>query len=623
MTKQGFILYVKKIIPNFIYLITKFAGMKLLLIILTMGLIIKMNSSKDIEILYNLSMKNPSSHYFEVGINFKGLDKSKIDLVLPVWRPGRYLIFDFASGVRDFNAVDSKGKKLIWKKTDKTTWQINTESVNEVNITYLVYAEEFQSRTRGLDTTHGFVNGTAVFMFCPDYRSHPIELKVEKYENWHVTTGLQTVDNDPYRFSAPNYDYFSDCPLEIGTQKDFDFEVDGRKHVISFYGNAGYLEKKLIDDFTRIIKKNYEFWGKVPYDRYVFIVHCTPESSGGTEHINSTVVGVKPAAFETEEGYKSFLRLISHEFFHTWNVKQLKPAGLTPFNFTKENYTSELWIAEGGTSYYDGLMLLRTGQMNLDDFYKEITKGIDDERRRPGYRVQSVAESSFDAWVKFWRRTPDAFSSESDYYLKGSYVCLILDLEIRNSSNGKHSLDDVFKAMFERYPLDVKGYTNENFRSVCEEFAAKELKEFFGDYVTGTKPIEWEKFLGYAGLELNRNDTAIVPVVGIVTSKKGDRIIIDEVLTGSSGEKAGLIAGDEIIAFNGLRLPYEDMEKSIKELKTGDKVKLTSFRNDRILEFTLELKERKLSDYSISQKKNPTNLQKEILTDWLEISGWE
>lgn len=593
--------------------------MKYLILILTIGLIVNMSSSKDVSILYNLAVKNPSNHYFDIGIIFKGLkaEEKTIDLVLPVWRPGRYLIFDFASGVQDFSAFDSKGNKLKWHKTDKTTWRLETASNSEIRIAYRVYADEFQTRTRGLDDTHGFVNGTAVFMFSPKYRDNPLELQVEKYNNWHITTGLENSEGDAYRFRAPNYDYFSDCPLEFGTQKDNEFDVDGKKHVISFYGAANYNEQRMINDFAKIIRENYRFWGKMPYERYVFIVHCTPASGGGTEHINSTVVGVKPAAFDTEDGYESFLRLISHEFFHTWNVKQLKPKGLTPFDFTKENYTSELWIAEGGTSYYDGLMLVRTGQMKKEEFYKEITRGVEDERRRPGNRVQSVAESSFDAWVKFWRRTPNAFNSESDYYAKGSYVCLVLDLEIRNASEGKYSLDDAFKEMYERFPLDVKGYTNDDFRKVCEEFAGKKLSWFFDDYVTGTKPIEWERFLGYAGLELKSDDSTIVPVVGLITSKKGDKILVEQVLTGSSSEKAGIMSGDEIIAFNGSRLSYEEMENRIKKLKTGDRVKLTAFRNDRMMEFSLTLEEKKLANYYLKENERPSGLQKKIFTDWL------
>src|SRR4030095_8610771 len=558
--------------------------MKLFLLTLLTGLIFKMNNAQSPQVHYKLAMPDPSSHYFKVEISFKGLPNSDnyIDLKLPVWRPGRYFVFDFASGVQEFTPTGAAGSDLKFYKTDKSTWRVETGSNSKIRVNYKVYANDFASRTRGLDESHAFVNCAAVFMYSEKYRYNPLILKVLPFADWHVTTGLDNTGSDPNEFSAPGYDHFADCPLEIGTQTDFEFMVDGKKHVISFYGEANYTRDTLINDFTKIIRKNYEFWRSVPYKKYYFIVHCTPQSGGGTEHVNSTVVGVKPSAFDTPGGYESFLRLISHEFFHTWNVKQLKPKGLTPYDYSKEHYTSELWIAEGGTSYYDGLMLVRTHQMAVDEFYNEITRGAAEERRRPGNKIQSVSESSFDAWVKFWRRNPNAYESESDYYSKGSYVSLILDLEIRNLSKNKHSLDDVFREMYETFPLDKKGYTNEDFMKSCEGFAGTSLKGFFDDYVYGTKPIEWEKYLGFAGLELKTSRDTVVPIVGLKTSKKDDKIIVDEVIDSSSAKSAGMTEGDEIIAYNGERLSYEDMEKRIKELIAGDKVSISVFRNNKL-----------------------------------------
>ncbi|MCI0448964.1 MAG: PDZ domain-containing protein [Chlorobi bacterium] len=580
-----------------------------------------MTNAQNVSVNYSLAMPKPSTHYFEVEIFFDGFAKEdkSIDLTLPVWRPGRYLIFDFASGVQDFEVYSGSSNPLKWFKTDKSTWRVETNSSTKISVKYKVFANEFSLRTRGLDDNHGFVNGTSVFMYSEKYRKNPLTLKVMPYNGWHVTTGLDNTEDNLNEFTAPDYDYLADCPLEIGTQTDFDFDVEGRKHIISIYGEAKYDRQRLIDDFTKIIKKNYDFWGNVPYEKYVFIIHINPHTGGGTEHINSTVLAIRPQSFETEAGYAGILRLVSHEFFHTWNVKQLKPKGLTPYDYSKENYTSELWIAEGGTSYYDGLMLVRTGQMKAEDFYKEVARGVEDERRRPGNRIQSVAESSFDAWVKFWKRTPNAYNSESDYYGKGSYVCLVLDLEIRNASKNRHSLDDVFKAMYERFPLDVKGYTNEDFQKTSEEFAGVSLQQFFDDYVYGTKPIEWEKYLSYAGLKLKSDDSTVVPVVGIKASRQGGKIIIDEIITSSSAENAGLMSGDEIIAYDGSRLSYEDMEKRIKVLKAGDKVKLTIFRADNLKEFTLILEEKKLANYYLWKTENPNALQKEIYEDWLEV----
>lgn len=571
------------------------------------------------KIHYTIDIKDPESHYLRIKTDFNELDfdNEYTDLVLPVWRSGRYLVFDFASGLRGFAAAADNSEKLKWEKIDKCTWRIYNNKKG-FSVSYMMYADEFSFRTKGLDSTHAFINGMSSFMYTEKFRSEPLTLKINQYSDWHATTGLECIDEG--LFTAPDFDYLVDCPIEIGNHKDYEFTVNGKKHYITFYGEAVYDIERLISEFTVIIKKNHEFWGSIPYDKYYFIVHCTPASGGGTEHINSTVVGAKPTSFESDQNIRAFMRLISHEFFHTWNVKQLKPAGLTPYDYTKENYTSELWIAEGGTSYYDGLMLTRTGQMSVEEFFKEITTGVDDERRRPGNRVQSVADSSFDAWVKFWRRCPDAYIAQSDYYAKGSYVCLALDLEIRNLSKNKYSLDDVFRVMYERFPLDVHGYTNYDFRRVCEEFTSSGFEPFFNDYVFGTKPIEWEKYLSYAGLELYTEGNNAEPVLGLFSSKNGDKIMIDNVITGSPADKFGLKKGDEIAACDGIRMTYEDLEKKIKSMKTGDRIGFAVFRRNKFINVPLIFEERSTFSYKLSKSENPSELQKAIFEKWIEKS---
>lgn len=578
--------------------------------------------ANNVKVQYTLSMSDPTTNFFEVEVKYTGLPSGlkKLDLLLPVWRPGRYLVFDFASGIQEFTAMGNRSKNLKWVKTDKSTWSIQTEGSSTVTATYKVFGNEFGTRTRGLDSTHAFINGTAVFMYAEKYRRNPVTLEVIPYGDWHVTTGLDAAGKNPNKFTAPDYDYLVDCPLEIGNQTDFDFYVDGLRHTISIYGEAEYDKQKLIDDFSVIIKKNFQFWGSVPYKRYVFIIHCTAQSGGGTEHINSTIVGAKPDQFRNQNGYEAFLRLISHEFFHTWNVKQMKPKGLTPYDYSKENYTSELWIAEGGTSYYDGLMITRTKQMSVEEFYKEITKGVEDERTRPGNRIQSLAESSFDAWVKFWRRTPNAYNSESDYYAKGSYVNLLLDLEIRNSSENRFSLDNVYRTLYEKFPLDKKGYTNTDFRKMCERFAGKDLAKFFDEYVYGVKPLDWERYLLYAGLVLKSDSDVVVQAVGIRPVQKDGKVIISDIIANSAAEKAGLLAGDEIIALNGMRIGFAEMEKAINELKIGDSVKLTLVRNNKLFNASLTFSETKIKHYFVEKVDSPTELQKNIYASWLETS---
>ncbi len=586
------------------------------------GVFLIIMASQSVTIEYKLSMPIPSNHLFEVEMTLSDIsDKDDyIDFVLPVWRPGRYLIFDFAGGVQEFHAEDFNTQKTGWSKIDKTTWRVQTKGMTNLHVTYKVFANDFANRTRGLNDEHAFVNSASVFMYVEKFRKLPLTLEVIPYQNWHVTTGLENADSDDFKFTAPHIDYFYDCPLEIGLQKDYEFDVRGIKHVLSFYGDFGINIDTLINDCRKIIEYNFDFWGRVPYQKYIFITHLTTTGGGGTEHINSTILGFRPEALKTEKGYASYLRLISHEFFHTWNVKQLKPAGLTPYDYLKENYTGELWIVEGGTSYYDGLNVLRLGLMPYENFIKEIVNAVEDDKRRPGNRVQTVYESSFDAWIKFWKRMPNSYNAESDYYGKGSYVSMILDLEIRNATDNSAKLDDVYKLMFERFPLDVKGYTNEDFKNTCEEVSAVQLDEFFDDYVYGTKPIDWEKELGYAGLELKSDDSTMTPMVGIRANRKGEKIIIDEVLSGSASEKAGLMSGDEIVALDSVHLDYTEMDKRFSEMKTGDTVKLAVMRNNELRVFMLVLEEKKAANYSIIKTSTPTDLQRRIYESWLGVN---
>src|SRR6185369_12008119 len=283
---------------------------------------------------YSLAMSQPATHLLEVEVRFTNLPSTdqSLDLLLPVWRTGRYFVMDFASGIQEFSATDGGGSALKWKKTGKSTWHIETHGATALTAKYKVYANEFNLRTRGLNDKHAFVDGCAVFMYVEQYRNLPLSIDVHPYGDWHVTTGLDEAKESRKgvaAFIAPNYDYFIDCPMEIGTHKDFPFTIDGTPHILSIYGDGNWNADTLIRDITKIVKTEKEFWkSDFPYKKYLFMFECTPSSGGGTEHINSAAMGVRPFAFKNADSYKSFLGLVTHEYFHTWNVKQLRPKAL-------------------------------------------------------------------------------------------------------------------------------------------------------------------------------------------------------------------------------------------------------------------------------------------------------
>ncbi len=567
---------------------------------------------------YQLGMSQPHTHLFEVEITLDGLSKNEksIDFIMPVWRSGRYVLFDFAGGVQEFSAEANKAA-LSWRKIDKSTWRVENNGDAKVTVRYKVYANEFEQRTRGLNDRHGFVDASAVFMYVEKFRRLPLQLQVQPFGDWHVTTGLDTVAGQRNLFRAPNYDYLADCPLEIGTHKDFDFEAEGKPHRLMIYGEGNWDAPKMIEDLKKIVKVCREFWGELPYEHYTFMLHCTPSGGGGTEHINSTIMATRPYIFREPASYRGFIGLSMHEFFHTWNVKQLRPAGIMPYDFTKENYTEELWLAEGGTDYYTMMLTRRAGFNTVERTIDALATMIRNAKARPGRNLQSVVESSFDAWVKLWKNTQNAFNAEVDYYEKGEQVTLLLDLEIRQRSASRASFDDAMRALYKRFPLGKKGYTNADVQKISEELTKSSFAEFFADYVHGKKEIDFAKFLGYAGLEVveTKRDNA-APDLGILVASAGERSIIRRVIAGSAAQAAGLDLGDELLALNGKRVRSNDLNERLKDYKVGDKVTLTVFRDEQLRQIEVTL-QAPAPDYEVQRVKEPSALQKKIYTSWL------
>jgi len=573
---------------------------------------------------YKLGMSKPTTHLLEVELSVRNLPSGSggIDFLMPVWRTGRYVIFDFAGGVQEFSAADVSGAALRWAKTDKSTWHVEKGRSNGVTIRYKVYANEFEDRTRGLNEDHAFVDACGVFMYVERYRHLPLTVSVIPYQDWHVTSGLESDPHDKLKLLAPNFDVLADSPIEVGHQKDFEFDVDGKKHILMVYGEANYKPDTIIKDLTTIIKADKEFWGDLPYQKYVFMFHITPRGGGGTEHINSAIMGTGPSSFKTPANYQGFLGLVSHEYFHTWNVKQLRPKGILPYDFMHENYVKELWVAEGTTSYFDGLILIRCGLSPAAQMVSRLAGAVEYDRQRPGNKIQSLSESSFDAWIKFWKGGQQSFNAESDYYGKGSSVSMLLDLEIRQRSNNKHSLDDVMRALYHRFPLSGKGYTVDDLQKISEEFAGSSLKSFFDNYVHGTAPLDWEATLRYAGLDLQAQDSERKLWLGAQTYDQNGRMMVRGILTDSPAYNAGLDLGDEILAINGHRVRNSELQDRLTEFKAGDKVKVTFFRNDAIRELEVTLRLQDVPSYKVIKTANPTPLQKSIYESWLKTK-WE
>jgi predicted metalloprotease with PDZ domain len=590
---------------------------------ISLSFLINSTHASEAKISYEVSMPFPPNHLFEVSVtvqNYSSYPDDFIDFTLPSWRSGRYVILNPSSGIQEFSAEDETGNKLRWSKTDKDTWRVNSSAGNTYKINYKVFSNEFSIRTRGLNDECGFIDASAVLMFAEKLRFSPLELKIIPYNGWHVTTGLDKMNGLENTFSARDYDYLADCPILIGNQKDYEFFVNEKKFTVSFPAEIKYDADTVVNEIRNISKEICDFWGDIPFEHFTYLLILSQYDYGATEHLNSTVFNVSPVTFSNKDRYNTFISNIAHEFFHTWNVKQLRPKGIDPYDFNKENYTSELWIAEGITSYYQNIFMIRAGYMTPEKYFEILGGNIQNDIERPGNYIQSLAESSFDAWVKYNNNTPNKWISESDFYSKGANLGLFIDLEIRNSSDNEYSLDDVMKTMYKNFPLNKGGYTNEDFIKVCEEYNGSSMKNFFDKYLYGVDTLDWKKYLNYAGLDLITSYDPSKPGLGISTRESGEKLIISYVVPGSASYDAGLDNNDEIIALNGYRVRSSSLSSRISDMREGDEVKLTIMREDKLREFTITLKEIKSAKYKVEKIKEPDNLQKRIFNGWLNVA---
>jgi len=568
---------------------------------------------------YSVSMPHPSTHLFEIAIHIEGIPKEDqaLDLVLPAWRSGRYVILDFAGGVERFSAVDGDGRALQWEKSDKETWSITTAGASTITVSYLLFADEPYLRTRNLNDEQGFIDATAVFMYVKQFRDLPLDLIVHPFAGWHVTTSLDPVPGEPDHFVVQGYDLLADSPMELGTQRDYTFSVNGVSHVLSLAGRTNIDADSMITWMKQIIEIDAAYWGGLPYKRYVFLVRALPGGGGGTEHLNSCVLDIRESPLRTPDAGREHMGLVSHEFFHTWNVKRLRPRGMHPYDWTRENYYRELWLAEGGTSYLDNLLLVRGKLSSVTSYLWGLARRVEYDRRRPGNAEQSVAASSFDAWIKFNKPAGDSYNFQSDFYERGSAVTLLLDLELREKTGNRTSLDDLLRLMYKRFPPESRGYTVDDLEAAAVELGGTSLKEFFEKYIFGTTALPWEAEMAYAGLSLSPVKGSQHAWLGLDVGEENGVATAEDIVAGSPAYEAGISGGDQILAVDGWRVRAEDYASRIADRAAGDSIRIALFHHNELRETTVHLIEDPVPTYAVHKVDKPTKLQQAIYESWL------
>ncbi|HEY4197476.1 MAG TPA: PDZ domain-containing protein [Mucilaginibacter sp.] len=576
-------------------------------------------AAENTQISYTVTFPEAQAHYADIEMSISGLNQNTLDLKMPVWTPGSYLIREFSKNVESFSA-EADGKALDAKKIRKNIWQISTTGASAIKVKYRVYAFELSVRTSLIDASHAFLSSSGVFMYPEGMLHHPSTVHIVPYKGWtKVSTSLEPVGGDPFTLHSPDYDILFDSPIEVGNQDVFGFEAAGVKYEVAMCGGGNYDKERLKKDMPKIVEQETAIYGENPNKRYVFIVHNTSRGGGGLEHLSSTVLGASRDNYATEGGYRGFLSLVAHEHFHLWNVKRLRPIALGPFDYNNENYTTDLWIAEGFTAYYQDIIVRRTNLYPPETYLGTLAADINYVANQPGNKVQTLAEASYDAWIKYYRPNENSVNTNISYYNKGSIMALMFDLEIINDTKGKSCLDDVMKYMYDTYYKTKKrGYTDLEFKQGLEKLSGKNLDEFYKKYIYGLADIDYDQYLGYAGYHLTdefagNND----PNLGVITTTVNGKIMVTNVIRGTAAWIDGINVNDEITAVDDNKVT--DMTTLLNGKKPGDQIKVSVLRDGQPLDLPVTLLKKTQVKYRIDSLATPTPEQLEVRKKWLRL----
>lgn len=580
-------------------------------------------------VTYRVSMPQPHSHLFEVEAVFPPAG-NELTVALPVWTPGSYLVREYSRHVQDLTVTNTAGEALPFERIDKRALRIKAGNAN-VHLKYRVYANELTVRTSHLDGTHGYFNGATLFYYSEQLRDRPHHVAVDAPKGWRTTAALDQRGNE---FVAPNYDELVDSPFEVGPHTPIHFNAAGVPHEIVMWGDPQLDEKKLVTDLTRIVETEAALFDGLPMKRYVFFIYGTDKGRGGLEHKASTALLFPRSGFSSAKGWEDFLTLAAHEYFHLWNVKRIKPKRLVPFDYSQENYTQLLWFFEGGTSYYDNLLVRRAGLMSPSRYLTRFGESLTALHTTPGRNVLPLADASWLSWTKHYRPDENSPNSAISYYLKGEIVCALLDLHVRRATNDAKGLDDVLRQLWARYG-DESGVPEDGIEKVATEVAGIGLKDFFDHALRDTKELDYSVF-SHVGLEVrlrqreNSGDKGGTPPrkgndkgpggwLGILP-KAGPGVA--SVLDGSPAMAAGIYADDEIVALDGFKCDASTLVSRCDDKKPGEQVKVTLFRRDKLLELTVTLANKPADGVYVARVENPTDSQKAAYKAWLG-AAWD
>ncbi len=580
---------------------------------------------------YDLDFKDASRHRVHITVKVKTDGKEELEFFMPVWTPGSYLVREYARNIETIYAQSPGGRSLRMVKLSKNRWKVSCKQESEVWLKYQLYCHEMSVRTNWVEKDFAILNGAATFITLvgAEKKKHYAYLKMPKEWKQSVSALTRNTNKGQHVHAAKNFDELVDNPILLGNPEVERFEEKDVFHFFVHHGGHPFWKAKdSVEDVRKIVREHQRFWGSVPYSKYYFL-NLVNESRGGLEHDNCTLLMTSRWNFKNRKNYIGWMALVSHEFFHTWNVRRLRPKELTEYDYEKENYFKTLWIAEGITSYYDDLALVRAEVCSEAEYLELLSKNIKSVQSSPSRNVQSLADSSHDTWIKFYRPNENTVNQTVNYYSKGAVAAFVLDAKIRELTSGKRSLDSVMRLLYERHLKD--GYSPEDFRKIVKEVSGQDLNKWFAKFIDGTEEFDYDSALKWFGLKFKSSTLAPVKPdkkakptkkkvwLGLSTSTDSGRIKVTRVLLKSPAFQAGLNVDDEIIAIDGFRIPTSGLTSRMEQYKPGDTVELLISRREKLMKLKVLLVEASPHTWTLQFDPKATEVQKMRRLGWLRV----
>lgn len=569
---------------------------------------------------YTVSMEEPATHSFHVILKCEGIKSSFIDFKMPVWSPGYYQRMDFAKNVENFKATGADGKEIKWEKISDNDWHVSGKNLSSIFLNYDVKTSRPFVGSPYLDEERGYIVPAAVFVHIDKKIQQPVTIIIKPNANWkNVATGLDSVKGKPFTYWAPDFDILYDSPILIGNLEELTpFTINGIPHRFIGYKLGEFDRVSFMSDLKKIVETATSMIGDIPYKHYTFL--AIGPGAGGIEHLNSTTISFSGAGLASRQSRIRTMHFIAHEYFHHYNVKRIRPIELGPFDYDNGNRTKMLWVSEGLSVYYEYLLVKRAGISTEEELLNAFRQNIINYENKPGRLFQTLAQSSYETWSDGpFGRTGDEVNKTISYYDKGPAVGMLLDFAIRHETNNKRSLDDVMRRLYQEfYQKKKRGFTEDEFRKVCEEIAGRSLDDIF-DYVYSTKEVNYKKYFDYADLDIDTTSREIPGGwLGTTVRERNDSLFINAVDWESPAWNAGLRPRDIILEVDGAKAKTVLVENILKEKKPGDKVVLAVLQGKEIKNFTVTLGQKIERSFEIERMSGPNVLQAEILRGWLD-----